>query len=667
MKRALLLALALAGCAGDGTTLSMSFARAGLYDAPFPSDDLRRADGTVDVSKVPNPNQVDLMNQALALVTRDAHGFALAGGVFFRAGAPLDPASLPDVAGSLVADAAVFLVGIDASQPDFLQRQPLDVAFVADGGPFGDRNLLAALPVQGIPLRPAARYAAVVTRRVRDAELRPLGRSTEMAQLASGARPASLADAVAQEYRDAILALGPLVAADQIAALAVFTTDDPAAALVRVRDEALATHPIAPPATPPTLRDTWRDYCVYSSTISIPDYQSGTPPYTRAGGDWRFGGDGHALFDHAETARIEVTVPRAPMPAAGWPTVVFVRTGGGGDDPLVMRGVSSTTSFNAPVTPGTGPALELARAGWAAVQIDGPLGGLRNTSHGDEDLLIFNVANASALRDNVRQSALELSLLARMLPALTVDPHDCPGAGTAPIHVDTAHLALMGHSMGAWIAPLVLAGEPAFGAAVLSGAGASYVANVMDKIKPLHVKPFLEIILDYNMDQRSLDAHDPALTFIQWAAEPSDPQVYTRTVVTEPPAGARPRHVLMLQGIVDHYILPSIANATSLSLGLDAAGPAYDADNAEEQMLGQVPLADRLPLVGRSQLALPVAANRNGATAVVVQHPGDSVEDGHEVVFQAEPPKHQYRCFLQSFARGVPSVPPDAPADAPCP
>jgi pimeloyl-ACP methyl ester carboxylesterase len=218
----------------------------------------------------------------------------------------------------------------------------------------------------------------------------------------------------------------------------------------------------------------------------------------------------------------------------------------------------------------------------------------------------------------------------------------------------------MGHSMGAWIAPLALAVEPSFGAAVLSGAGGSYVANVMDKIMPIHVRPYAESLLEYNQEQRTLEAHDPALTLFQWAAEPSDPQVYARAIM--------PRNVLMLQGIVDHYILPSIANSLSLALGLDAGGPLYDATSAEEQMLGQVPLAARLPLVGRTMLPLPASGNDGATTALVVQHPGDMIEDGHEVVFQTDAPKHQYRCFLASFARGggAPVVVADGAADDPC-
>ena len=56
-----------------------------------------------------------------------------------------------------------------------------------------------------------------------------------------------------------------------------------------------------------------------------------------------------------------------------------------------------------------------------------------------------------------------------------------------------------------------------------------------------------------------------------------DPRI-VRPDAASPPGEARaPKHVLMMQGIVDHYILPPIANSISLSLGLDQAGEALDA------------------------------------------------------------------------------------------
>src|SRR5262249_39679678 len=158
----------------------------------------------------------------------------------------------------------------------------------------------------------------------------------------------------------------------------------------------------------------------------------------------------------------------------------------------------------------SGPAMHFAQVGFAGVEIDGPLGGMRNTTGGDEQFLIFNFMNAAALRDNIRQSALELALLSRQLETISFPVTGCMGT-TGPARFASSRLAIMGHSMGAWIAPLVLSSQPAYRAAVLSGAGASYIANVMDKIKPVHVRPIAEILLDYSVIGRELDAHDPAL------------------------------------------------------------------------------------------------------------------------------------------------------------
>ena len=140
------------------------------------------------------------------------------------------------------------------------------------------------------------------------------------------------------------------------------------------------------------------------------------------------------------------------------------------------------------------------------------------------------------------------------------------------------------------------------------------------------VRPFAELLPGYN--GRTLTSHDPVLTLVHWAAEPADPLVYAPQITA---------HVLMLQGIVDHYILPRIANALSIPLGLTLAGPELDAE-----VPGQQQLSDLLRIAGRAPATLPTSAS------VVMQHP----EDGSEVVFQTEAPKAGCRCFLASIARG---------------
>jgi hypothetical protein len=646
-----------------GAQISMHFDRsADFYSAPFPSDDLLQADGHLDLSAFPNPQDITIASQSLALLTRDARGFSQAGGVFFKLSADLDTGRLPSVMGSIDSMSSIALIGVDKRAPDYLKRYPIEVSFEADGGPFGTKHLLSLLPLQGIPLRSSTRYAAVVLRKTLDVSGHPLGRSPEMALLASGQKPTGMNETAFEHYRDALAALATIkIAAVDIAGLAVFTTDAPTAALATVVQDMLS-RPLPVP-TPFIRGEVFDTYCVYNSTLPMPDYQEGTPPFSSEGGDWTFDASGKPVFQRTEEARLLVTIPRVTAPGAGLPNVVLIRTGAGGDRPLVDRGLQ--TAHNAPsAIPGSGPAQEFARVGFAGVMVDGPLGGVRNTTHGDEQFLTFNIFNPAALRDNVRESAAEIVLLAHVLKGLVLDVHDCPGAtaadGSTNVRFDPDKLALMGHSMGASIAPLVLAQEPSFKAVILSGAGASYIENVMDKREPVNVKAAAELVLQY--DPGTLKEHDPVLSLLQWAAEPSDSQVYARRIIQEPAEGEPPRHVLMLQGIVDNYIRPRIANGISLSLGLDLAGAPLDAGN-KAYTAEDTPLESVLTFSGRSAIGLPATGNVATAagthvTAVVVQHPEDGVEDGHEDVFQTEPPKNQYRCFLQGFGQGrTPTVP----------
>ncbi len=639
--------------------VQMDFSRSGgLYAAPFPSTELQLPDGRVDVSRFPNPDHVPIMQKALALLARDANGFSLTSAVFFSLTGAIDPAQLPNVPGSLSPEAHVFLISVEDRKP-----VPVHVDFVADGGPFGAPNLLSLLPYQGVPLQPQTRYAAVVCAELLDATGRRLQIAPAVEALGAQRTPTGLTDAQGQAYLAGYRAAAGAAPHCTVAGLAVFTTGAPVDGMSKFTTAALQLPPPTPRAF--TRNEVFDDYCVYSTTIDMPDYQQGVAPYTVSGGDWRVDAQGQPLAPHFETANMVVTIPRAPMPPAGFPLVVLVRTGAGGDRPLVDRGVQAVHD-GPPIAPGTGPAREFARVGYAGAQVDGPLGGLRNTTHGDEQFLIFNVFNAAALRDNVRESALEIVVFSRALDGVQMDTHDCPGA-PAVAAFDPDNRALMGHSMGATIAPLSMAVDPHFRAVILSGEGGSYIENVLYKRKPVEVLPEANSFLNYT--DRSLTQNDPALSLVQWAAEPSDPPVYTDFVIRHPVYRGTPADVLMLQGIVDNYILPDIANASSLSFGLDLAGPAID-DPSTPGLAGQTSILTVLPLSGRRQLPYPVSCNveveGNCVTAVLTQHPGDGIEDGHEVVFQTEPPKHQYRCFLKSLLQGVPVVPADAAADAPC-
>jgi hypothetical protein len=652
--------LALCACSGpheiDGTQLQMDFTRPTFWDAPFPSDD-RFTGAKIDLHGF-DTHESAVLSQAVRL-SLGADGFAVSGGIFFTATASLDGGALPQLAATQAATSPVQLIELQGPQPG--RRYPLEVSYCETCSPFGAPRMLTLLPLQGVPLHEGGQYAAIVLRSLGDGAGKPLGVSESMAKLEGNLTPDGLSADVAAEYQKALNALqGFNVSTNDLAAMTVFTTGHPTAQLGIFRDAILGRPP--PALNAPLARtDVFDDYCVYASTIDLPEYQAGMTPFSTEGGAWAVDDAGVPQVQHIETANVYVTIPRSAMPDGGYPVVYFINTGSGGERGLVDRGPQATNGGPA-IDAGTGPALHFARAGYAGVSIDGPLEGPRNTSGMNEDFIIFNLTNFVAMRDNLRQSALELILHAQLIGAGAYSPDvsDCPGA-TGPVRFDTAHLGVMGHSLGASILPLAAAWEPRYGAIILSGSGGSWIENLIYKQKPIAVKPFAELLL--NETAGSLTAFDPAVTIAQWAGEPADSQLYGRRLITDLAPGAAPRHVLMEQGIVDHYILPRIANVTSLSVGLDLAGTALDDD---PEYVDQQRVLDLLPLVSHGHLDYPVQGNVHGTTAVVVQHHGDAIEDGHEVVFQTDPPKHQYRCFLASWLTGAPVVLPDAPADAPC-
>lgn len=663
---AALFALSAAACGSDEvepppgalTTVSMDHARPSFFAAPWPSESLRRPDGGITAEGFPNPTAAPIVEHLRTIIESDVRGFGTTSGVFFSLSGALAAELVVTLAESIEPSSSVMLVPIASGAVG--SPHPIEARFAADGGPFGAPNLLSMLPLQGAPLAPDTLYAAVVTTRVLDVDGRPLGASPVVAELDGGGAPAGMTAEAAAAYREALVALGGAgLPASEIAGLAVFRTDDPTRALLSAVESALA-EPLPAPSTPLAQTDLFDAFCVYEATIPMPVFQSGAPPFGEEGGGWVEGDDGAPIQQGVEEARIVVTIPRAPAPSGGYPVVVFSRTGGGGDRPLVDRGPRAAPGGE-PIAPGTGPALEFARVGFAGVSVDGPHGGIRNVTGGDEQFLMFNVQNPVALRDNVRQSALELVLVGHVLEDLAVPAGDCPGAA-AEARFDTTKMALMGHSMGATITPLSMRTEPRFGALLLSGAGGSYIENVIHKKSPLPVLGFAELLLGV-AGQWRLTEHDPVLSLLQWAVEPSDPPVYAPGLVE----GAAPRHVLMMQGIVDTYILPPIANSLSVAAGLDLAGPVLDAGHPE--LSDFAPLEGVLSFSGGAAIDLPASGNRAAgqATAVVVQHAEDGIEDGHEVVFQTEPPKRQYRCFLATFAGGLPVVPDGTSESCPLP
>lgn len=649
--------------AARAPTPSMEFALTDEpFAAPIPSEHLRRADGSIDLSayRRSRPLIVSQIHQALGSIA----GFGTTSAIHLRLEEPIAP-MLP----SGVLDGSFELVQLVVVDPlageHRGERAPIRLFFQEDSGPFGSTNVLTALPVQGMPLRPDTLYALVVRRGLRTAEGVSFGRAEALDRIARGRAPEGLDEQAFLAYRVAYEALPELgIEPTSVIGMSVFRTHDPTRGMRAAAQS--ADRPIVPDA-PFEALEVFDDYCVFRATAEVPVYQSGTPPYLDTGGEWRWSADGQLQLDHEEEAAIFVTLPREPMPAAGFPLSVLVRTGAGGDRPLVDRG-PHVTAHGAAVAPGMGPGRDFARVGWAGLQIDGPHGGLRNVSGNDEQFLVFNIQNPTALRDNLRQSALELVLLARTLDRFRIDASACPGLEASEVRFDTSRVVLMGHSMGASIAPLAAAFEPTYRGLILSGAGASWIENILHKESPLATRPLAESLLGYTRIGLTLTAADPVLNLLQWAGEEADAAVYAPLLERDAAPGEA-RHVLMFQGIVDTYIPPRVANSLTLALGIDLAGEGLE--HTDPRLAGVEPIATLLPLRERSIVPYPAHANLEfplqSVTAIVAQHLEDGIEDGHEVMWQSEAPRAQIRCFLASFDDDAPTVASLSAAPTECP
>src|SRR5262249_58521900 len=142
-----------------------------FYALPFPNDMRRHPDGTLDLSLFPGNSPLVLTYRDV--IAQELDGFGLNEAVYARFDGPLDPASLPDPAASMMPGASVYLVNITTTSPEYLARTPIVASFRADARGTMGPNSLVARPYPGFGLLEDTTYALVITNRVRDAAVGP--------------------------------------------------------------------------------------------------------------------------------------------------------------------------------------------------------------------------------------------------------------------------------------------------------------------------------------------------------------------------------------------------------------------------------------------------------------------------------------------------------------
>ncbi|MBL0215973.1 MAG: hypothetical protein IPQ07_19095 [Myxococcales bacterium] len=647
------------GCGGDDAPGKTAyFELAGpidmpqtFWDFPFPSDVRLAASGAPDLTGFPNPRSVPILN-ALLSVANDRRGWPMMPVVYVRFTQPVPEHVITDVIAP--GDPSVTLVDIDAASPELGTAYPL-VAATLPVDPYVPSDLVAFAPRPGIVLRGHTQYALVV----RSAFAPGFEPAPAFARLAEGKAPSTPRGAAAlaqyQPLRDALDANG--IPFDDVLVATVFTTGDEVARAKDRSDHLRTTYH-------PTIDNlalfggaTHDGFCELRGTITMPQFQKGTQPFDI---DGRFVVDANDVPAKQSdlTIPLRITLPKAAMPAAGWPLYQFFHGSGGVSSGLVDLGHSPTPADEP--EPGKGPGYVAALHGIAAAAAALPVNPERFP--GASDYSYLNINNLSAFPYTFQQGVIEQRLLLDALLALQIPQSVVAGCGLpaptggAAHHFDPAQLMAGGQSMGGMYTNMIGAVEPRFGALVPTGAGGFWNLMILETAIIPGARALLGTAL--GVDDSTLLFVHPGLDAMALGWEIAEPMVYMARLARRPLAGSTARHVYEPVGKGDSYFPIDIYDAAALAYGNQQVGPeiwpSMQHALATDQLAGLA--------------TYPVKGNRSGKTRVVVQYNGDGIVDPHYLYRQLDEVKHQYGCFLESYVRdGIPTVPAPGPLADPCP
>lgn len=622
----------------------------GFFGTPFPADARRHESGAPDFTGMPNPEGVGFVESSLeAMSERD--GFDPSGVVYFRFDRAL-PVPTTRSADTLLAYPGIEIVDVDPSSSERLRRFPAWVRATARHDGVRPAHLLQVLPVPGVALREGTTYAVIVRRDLDGDGAVDLGGSREIQSLLDD-----------EPVGDApwVSALAPLRAVlpelslpkQHVAAATVFKTGRPTKELFAWVEQALQGP--APELVGDLVRERdYDDYVVLRGTVRLPLYQEGTPPHFFGGGRFIPNDDGAPTPQGTEDAPFYLTVPKGELPTAGIPLYFYVHGTGGLATQAIDRGYRKSVDDVSP--PGSGLASWVAPLGFGTSCVAGTYSPDRIGWRALDGYGAYVFFNPVGMRDNIRQMVLEQVLFLRLVEELVIDPALVPEvkplAPDGKIRFSRELRVVGGQSLGSFLSGMVAALTQRFDAAILTGAGGSWIEFGFGPKDPVDLTALLDLVAVPRGE--TLDRHHPFITAFQTAVGPADNTHYTPYLLRRPKDGKVP-HVLVIEGQRDLQVPVNLQRALVLSVGADLVGPETGR-TAEEQLF------PALRFGGLRHVEEGLGGNRSAPdgsprTAVVVRHPEDGRLEGHYVLFQQPRAREQLKAFLADVASGrVPQV-----------
>jgi pimeloyl-ACP methyl ester carboxylesterase len=610
-------------CGGDGdggvaVIMKASDVPPPYGTTPYPTDALREGDHLAvnGLGTLVGSHSDIVLNQINAL-----DGFGVRPLVEFFVNGELDAATVPAHT-TAVTDAAA-LVDVDPASPEHGRVIAMDWHYDAE------RHVVQGKPASGEVLLEGTRYAAFVTSDILTADGAALGRSSALDHLHS-ARWQTTTDALHE------------LANDRIAGLAVFTTQHATAPLV-----AAAAVQAALPAPTLTFPDS---KLVFAGTTALDKLMGRASRFTTGprmglehwGNDdatgvahdhvgvvatgqmtvTRFRRDdtGTDLADDetfeivdgkprvvaTDTIPVTIILPSTPPPASGYPVVIY----GHG----LAAGRHQLMPFAEPLTSQGYALVGIDMSGHGSRfdptdhynnQAEGKPGftgdpmmpdGFGDTTGPLTQISFFeNFLGVGAIRDSIRQSALDLSSVTRLLRRPDLDLSAIGGA-----KLDTRHVTYLGESFGTVVGTLFAAIEPDIDLYVLDVPGGG-IADLLLPGSPEIGAPALPIVETIYHPLLRVDRWNPLVGLMQSVLDGGDPLTYAPHVLRDR-FGVGARSVICIEVVGDQVMSNKGTEALVRELGLAVLTP------------------DLAPPSGMTEMAGPIQGNADGKTAVLVQY-----------------------------------------------
>ena len=484
-----------AGDGGDGVHVrfDLSDGKLPFGAVPWP-DDLYLQDARLALGSLPDSTMPTDYARVLHGSLPELDGYGVASPIYFFLDGAIDEDTLPHTAAeSEGMRAGVFLIDADTASPDAFGRVRVEVQWSPD------LKRLALRPALGHPLTPGRRYAAIVTRKVKDTRGQPLEPAPKFAAVRDAT--STLSDAALQRARASYAPVletldksGMLPRAD-VVAMAVFrvqtTNEDLADArsVVRLRDAPSASNVEAFVAEEldTVFGDLEKDAAaaphehiaaIIQGTLSSPNLLSKT---AKTHGAWVRQDGALEVKRPEEEVPFTLFLPKASDPPVAAPLVIYQHALGRerSDAVHVAEGLAARNiaviAIDAPfqgmrAKSGEGGSVDM-RNRFTGVAEPDRFGDVEGDFYGEADKQALLIEfHPFYIRDALRQGVVDLMSVVRFL-----DSDQLPGlinrVGLTRV-MDIRRLGFVGEDIGATMGVMLASFEPRLQALSLVGASA---------------------------------------------------------------------------------------------------------------------------------------------------------------------------------------------------